>query len=149
MKQALLAAAFLLLCGAGAAHAQAPVADFFSTTSLVDGQQMLAGTTIEAWDSNGVRCGTAQVSATGGFMIHVYGDDPMTPGADEGARDGEMLTWRISGATVLNATWMSNLIGQFPDLRWENGAAKEIRLDGQATAIEEHSWSEIKARFRP
>ena len=108
-KRTLLAVAIAIACGTGAAHAQAPVADFFSTTSLKDGQPLAAGTIIEAWDSEGIRCGYAEASPSGGFLIHVYGNDPMTPSIDEGAREGEMLEWRVSGVEVHpeDAQWIA------------------------------------------
>ena len=59
----LLALAITIACSVGIAQAQAPVADFFSTTSLLDGQQLPAGTTIEAYDSDEVRCGYAEANS--------------------------------------------------------------------------------------
>jgi hypothetical protein len=151
MKKTLLATAFVLACGAGAANAQAPVADFYSTTSLMDGQSLPAGTTIEAYDSDGIRCGLAQANASGGFLVHVYGNDPMTPGIDEGAREGEVLSWKLAGADVRpeDAHWIANLIGLFADLRWENGAAKQIELEANTAAVQVQTWSDFKSRFRP
>ena len=87
-KRTLLAVAIAIACGTGAAHAQAPVADFFSTTSLKDGQPLAPGTIIEAWDSEGIRCGYAETNPCGGSLIHVYGNAPMTQSIDEGAREG-------------------------------------------------------------
>lgn len=150
MRTTIFAATLVIFCGAGAAHAQAPVADFFSSTSLKSGELLPVGTIIEAYDSDGIRCGQATSNASG-FLIHVYGNDPMTPSIDEGAREGEFLNWKIDGIDVLseNALWIQNLIGTFSDIRWENGAAKEIRLEASPSATEGASWSELKARYRP
>lgn len=149
-QRTLLVVAIAMACGAGAARAQVPVADFFSTTSFVDGQPLPAGTTIEAWDADGVRCGTAVANTSGGFLIHVYGDDPMTSTLDEGASEGEMLEWRVAGVPVrpLDAQWIANTIGAFADLRWENGAAKQIQLDVRTTEITTDSWGGMKSRYR-
>lgn len=146
----LLALAITIACSVGIAQAQAPVADFFSTTSLLDGQQLPAGTTIEAYDSDEVRCGYAEANSDGGFLIHVYGNDPMTSDIDEGAREGEMLQWRVSGVDVRaeDAQWIANLIGLFADLRWENGGAKEVQFEVRTTKTSAQSWSEMKSRYR-
>lgn len=145
------ALAIAAACVAGAAHAQAPVADYYSTTSLLDGEALPAGTRIEAYDSDDVRCGYAEANADGQFLIHVYGNDPMTPTVDEGAREGELLVWRLNGTDILpaNATWITNLIGLFADLRFENGAAKEIQLLAITTGIEQEGWGDVKLLYRP
>jgi len=149
MKTVVLALG-LLMCAA-AAHAQAPVADYFSTDSHKDGAALLAGTTIEAWDSDGIRCGFAQVNLDGGFLIHVYGNDPLTPAVDEGANAGEFLLWRVGGTDIDadDAAWIANIVGSFTDMRWENGAAKQIRLDAYTTAIEAQTWTTVKDLYRP
>ena len=66
----------------------------------------------------------------------------------EGAHDGEMLTWKVNGQAVANARWISNLIGLFSDLRWENNAAKQIELDAVTTAVQLHSWTDVKEAYR-
>ncbi len=149
-QRTLLAVAIAVACGAGPAGAQVPVADFFSTTSFLDGQPLAAGTTIEAWDADGIRCGSAVANTSGGFLIHVYGDDPMTSSTDEGANEGEMLEWRVAGVGVRaeDAQWIANVIGAFADLRWENGAAKQIQLDVRTTGITPESWGGMKSRYR-
>jgi hypothetical protein len=136
---------------AGAAHAQAPVADYFSIDSRMDGASLAAGTTIEAYDSDDVLCGVAQVNADGGFLIHVYGNDPLTSSVDEGAASGEYLNWRIAAYDVApsDAVWIANIVGSFNDIRWENGAAKQIRLDGHTTPVAEQTWSAVKHLYRP
>jgi hypothetical protein len=151
MKKMLAMFALVLVCGAAAANAQAPVCDYFSTSSTKAGEALAAGAIIEAFDSDGIRCGYAEAMTGGAFLMHVYGNDPMTPAVDEGAREGEMLTWKVDGITITpeNAQWIANLVGLFADMRFENGAAKEIRLDAETSAIESTSWSEVKGSFRP
>lgn len=139
--------ALILACFAGTASAQVPVADFFSTTSKLNGATLPAGTRIEAFDSDGIRCGLADANADGSFLVHVYGNDPMTPTVDEGAREGELLTWRINGEAPQNIAWVRNIIGSFSDLRFENNGAKEMRLDGP-TATEAKTWTSVKDIYR-
>jgi len=150
MTKGMLLVLAALACGAGAAGAQAPVADFFSTTSTLDGLPLAAGTVIEAWDSDGIRCGYAEANTSGGFLIHVYGNDPMTAGIDEGAQEGEMLEWRVAGVIVQpeDAQWIASFIGLFADPRWENGGAKEIQLDVHTTPVTADSWGGVKSRYR-
>jgi len=136
-----------LLLLAGVAQAQAPVADYFSTTSKWDNADLLPGMIIEAFDSDGIRCGYAEANADGSFLIHVYGNDPMTA-ADEGANEGEMLTWRLHNRTPDNVDWVSNLVGLFSDLRFETGAAKEMLIEGAPLAVEDAPWGDIKLLYR-
>lgn len=149
MKRIVLGIALVL--AAGAAHAQAPVADYYSLNSTMNGTALTAGMTIEAYDGDGILCGSAIVNLDGGFLMHVYGNDPLTAAIDEGATQGEFLHWRIDGIDLLDADalWIANLVGSFNDARWENGAAKEIRLSATTSAIEAQSWSAVKDRFRP
>ena len=147
MKTTLWTLAIVIGGFCGTASAQVPVADFFSTTSKLNGTSMPAGTRIEAFDSDGIRCGLAEANADGSFLIHVYGNDPMTPTVDEGAREGELLTWRINGETPQNVEWVRNIIGSFSDLRFENNGAKEMRLDGP-TAVETRTWTSVKNGYR-
>ena len=149
MKRCALALTVLL--AAVAAHAQAPVADYFSVDSQRDGKALVPGTTIEAWDTDGVRCGFAQVNADGGFLMHVYGNDPLTAAVDEGADAGEFLIWRVAIVDIApqDCDWIANVVGSFEDVRWENGAAKQIRLDARTSAVEPQCWTAVKDLYRP
>lgn len=148
MKKTILMAA-LVMAGCGAAQAQVPVADYYSTTSKLNGITLPAGTMIEAYDGDGVRCGTATANAAGEFLIHVYGNDPLTAAIDEGANEGEILDWKLANVTPETAAWIATLIGAFTDLRFENGAAKEIRLEAKVSALEAETWGTVKTHFRP
>ena len=57
-------------------------------------------------------------------------------------------TPRFEGVTPDATTWVSNLIGLFADLRFENGAAKEMFIEGTPLAIEDAAWSDIKKLFQ-
>src|SRR5262245_32743815 len=101
MKRMAGTLAVVILCGAHSAFAQAPVADYFSTSSTLNGAGLTAGITIEAFDAEGNRCGFAQTNADGSFLIHVYGDDPITPAIDEGTLAGEFPRWKINSYDVM------------------------------------------------
>ncbi len=150
MKRIALTIALALACGASAAQAQAPVADFFSIGSKMNGATLAAGTMIEAIDSDGITCGSALANADGSFLIHVYGNDSLTGSIDEGANQGEILNWRLDGKDVLasDATWIANIVGSFNDTRWENGAAKQIDLETRTSSISASSWSTMKDQYR-
>jgi len=150
MSKILCIAALVAAAACGTAHAQAPVADYYSTTSKLNDAALPAGTTIEAYDGNGVRCGFAVANAAGEFLVHVSGNDPLTGSIDEGANEGEMLTWKLASADIMpgDATWIATLVGLFADLRFENGAAKEIRLEAEISGVETCTWSDVKAAYR-
>ena len=54
------------------------------------------GDEVGAFDPNGICCGGCTVKEKGlyGFMA-VYGDDPKTESTDEGAEDGDTITFKI------------------------------------------------------
>jgi hypothetical protein len=147
MRTMIVTLALVIASSAQAVHAQAPVADYFSTSSRIGGAILPAGTVIEAYESDGVRCGHTTANADGSFLMQVYGNDPMTA-ADEGAGEGEMLQWRLSGQTPDSISWVSNIVGLFADMRFENGAAKQIYLENRPTAVESGSWSGVKHLYR-
>ena len=69
--------------------------DFYGLVT-VDEVQAAIGDELAALDPQGIVCGVFRVSNTGeyGFM-HVYRDDPITTGVDEGAEPGDELAFRI------------------------------------------------------
>jgi len=88
--------------------------DYFSLASTLDGVPVLVGAVIDAFDPQGVHCGTYVVQKAGWWgVMHVYGDDTTTEDIDEGASPGDQLTFQISccGSTVTvvtpggDATW--------------------------------------------
>jgi len=55
-----------------------------------------AGDAVGIFDPDGVICGKFIVSTPGQYgLLHVYRDDTTTPGIDEGAQPGDVLTFRI------------------------------------------------------
>ncbi|MBI3873136.1 MAG: HYR domain-containing protein, partial [candidate division Zixibacteria bacterium] len=59
-------------------------------SELVQGDQLTVKT------QSGVICGECTVGAGGAFLVHVFGDDPVTA-IVEGARDGELLQFEVNG----------------------------------------------------
>ncbi|MCC7430764.1 lamin tail domain-containing protein [bacterium] len=87
---------------------------FYGTNNTVNGLPIAVGDTVSAFDPNGVKCGEFIVANSGeyGFMP-VYKDDVSTPGVDEGANSGDLITFKINGniATILGpdtGIWTSN-----------------------------------------
>jgi len=76
-----------------------------------NGNQDLApiGAIITAYDADGTLSGNFTITTAGQFSMGIHGDDPGT-GEDEGAEDGDIITFYIDGdiATVYgDATWNS------------------------------------------
>lgn len=84
--------------------------DFYGDVSTFNGQPLPIGSIVDAFDPDGVHCGTDTVTIVGkyGFMP-VYGDDATTPGVDEGATMNDPIRFEINGrpAGVLSgdSTW--------------------------------------------
>ena len=71
--------------------------DFWSDDSLLHGEPAPVGATVDAYDPDGVHCGTCEVTAPGVWgVMHVYGDDASTP-EDEGAENGDAIAFFIDG----------------------------------------------------
>ncbi len=98
---------------AATGHFPAPVttpklADFIGTLSI-GGQAAQVGDEIAFFDPQGVLCGVFRITDPYGSygILHVYGDDPLTPNVDEGAVAGDVLSirvWDASLATEWSAT---------------------------------------------
>ena len=80
------------------------------------------GAIVRAYDPDGVLCGeiTVQVAGEWGTM-HVYGDDPDTTD-DEGAQDGEVLTFTVNGQPAAALT----------PVTWEDRALRQVGLTGSS-----------------
>lgn len=96
---------------------------FFDSTSTFNGQLLIPGTIIEAFDIDNVLNGRDTVTIPGqyGFMP-VYGDDNNSP-IDEGALEGEPIRFTINGreATVIAG-----------DNIWSNMAIKKVTLNANS-----------------
>ena len=71
--------------------------DFYSFNTTFQGAPVPIGAVVDAYDPDGVHCGTFTVTNSGRYgFLHVYGDDPNTE-EDEGAVPGDTITFRING----------------------------------------------------
>ena len=72
--------------------------DYFSDNSNVATSPISVGPVIEALDPDSVLCGRFVVVQEGFYgFLHVYGDDPTTPDIDEGAVDGDLISFYVNG----------------------------------------------------
>ena len=93
--------------GTGQVFAQAPVCDFWGMSTTFHGRPITTADTIKAYDPDGVLCGVQYAwGGPGQYGIHVEGDLPFTPDKDEGAVDGDTITFYINGekATVVSGS---------------------------------------------
>lgn len=104
--------------------------DYYGTITL-NGNPAPVGTVVEAYDPDGIMCGTFTVATAGSYgFIHVYRDDIDTPGTDEGADPGDTITFKINGLdavpTVIsgNLTWTSN--GDNSEVNLASGSTQNI-----------------------
>jgi len=88
------------------------------------------GDVITAKDPDGVICGLAYVgdagTGEGDYFIHVNGDDPNTTGVDEGASEGDTISFFINGypARVTSGT-----------PAWNSGGSLEVSLSAPAVSF--------------
>jgi hypothetical protein len=98
--------------------------------STYNGQPLVVGSIIQAYDPSGIYCGidTARLDGGSGKAIFgyfsVYGDDPNTTLLDEGAIAGEHIAFKINGRTA------SVTDG---DDTWTNQSLKSVTLAANAT----------------
>lgn len=86
---------------------------------------LAAGDTLRAYDSDGVLCGKTTVISGGGFLIYVYGDDAITTMYDEGANEGDTLSFTV------NSVPFEVSVGS---PIWNERASKEIQLQPVQTS---------------
>ena len=101
-------------------------ANFYSLNSTLDGAPVPIGAVVRAYDPDGINCGEWTVTTDGVYgMMAVYGDDGTTP-EDEGAEEGDNITFTINGvpASIAGpdpATWSWGVLRQV-DLHAISGA---------------------------
>lgn len=72
--------------------------NFYGELSYLDGELLRKGDVVTVQDQDGIVCGSFDVQVAGSYgFLHAYGDDPTTPGVDEGAEPGDVLTFRVNG----------------------------------------------------
>ncbi|MBN2566995.1 hypothetical protein JXB02_02835 [Candidatus Woesearchaeota archaeon] len=111
--QAILVAVALIMV-MRLASAVPPIPASFSGTLTIDGANAPPGTNVSAFDPDGVMCGQF-ISTVVGFygLLDCEGDDTDT-GPDEGAEDGDTITFYVDGDladAVGSTTWTA---GGFP-----------------------------------
>jgi len=106
---------------------------------VINAKYIPVGAVVRAYDPDGVLCGEFTVTGAGTYgLMPVYRDDPTTPGVDEGAEPGDMITFEVDGIGVVP-------IG--PDLpSWTvNGDLKKVNLFGEEvipTGEQVNFWSD-------
>ncbi len=77
------------------------VCTFHGSSSTFQARALAEGDVVEAWDPDGVLCGVWEVATSGCYgPLIAYGDDPATPGVDEGADEDDTLRFTINGFTA-------------------------------------------------
>ena len=110
----LISVSMLLICAlnfAGAALETAgvpspPMPGVFWGTAIIDGGNASSGDIITAYDSDGILCGTFDVTTDGYYgYIGVKGDNLNTTGVDEGATENDTITFYINGIEAGTGVW--------------------------------------------
>jgi hypothetical protein len=101
--------------------------EFFDSTTTYNGNPVIVGSIIEAYDPTNLVIGRWRVTSAGryGFM-NAYGDEPGTPGTHEGALAGDSIKFRINGR---NATVVAG------DPTFTNQAIKQVQLAASAGSV--------------
>jgi len=121
--------------------------NFFSSSTTFDGSPVPVGAVIEAYDPDGVLCGTFTVNIKGqyGFLV-VYKDDFTTTDIDEGAEPGDTITFYINGHIALpqgptTPVWTSNGDIINVDLEGHSNYDPVITSTPDTTATEDELYS--------
>lgn len=124
-----LAVTTICLLVAGSGWAQ-PIStpfwtSFFGDGLTFNGNILPVGATIDAFDPDGVHCGTWTVTTAGKFgFMSVFGDDPTDSLVDEGAVTGDSITFKIAGVPASVDSG---------DVTWEDKTQKFILLSATGT----------------
>jgi PKD repeat protein len=86
--------------------------NFYCHNNLYMGEPMPIGSVIDAYDPDGVHCGTFTVDDAGAYgFLTVYHDDPYTAGIDEGAEAGDIIRLYVNGIEafpMVTPIWTGN-----------------------------------------
>jgi hypothetical protein len=101
--------------------------DFYGSASAYNGAAVPIGSVINAYDPQGVLCGSDTVRNAGQYgFLPVYGDDATTTTVDEGAEIGDIITFTINGRLAVKNGPDSSI--------WSGmGDRKEVNLSAAAT----------------
>lgn len=103
--------------------------DFGGTECTVNGEQVGAGSVIEAFDPEGILCGQRTVTAAGRYIgMPVYGDDDFTSGVDEGCESGDAVLFKIDGKVAYKLGPGSDIWSGLGPLRLMNLATSDITI---------------------
>lgn len=98
-------------------------AGFYGGNAYINGNPAPIGTVIDAYDPDGVHCGTWTINKPDGLYgyMPVYGDDDYSD-VDDGADEGDLITFRINGVdatpTVING-----------DIHWKQDQTNLVDLE--------------------
>jgi hypothetical protein len=110
--------------------------------STYAGKPVPIGAEIAVIDPQGVQCGGFTVTTAGWYgVIHCYGDDPSTPGIDEGAWPGDVLRFTIEGVaaeTEAVSHW-SVPVPAATTITWQNEDRWEVNLHARAMLAVTHT----------
>lgn len=95
---------------------------------------LMPGDSVFVRDPDGRLCGKAEIKPEGGFLVHVFGDDPNTADVDEGAVDGDTVQFLIQNSPVA-------VIGGNPI--WTFRASQEVELAAQSTVVPDSFWCDF------
>jgi hypothetical protein len=107
---------------------------------MINGQMLIVGEKIEAYDPNGAICGEFVIRNSGvyGFM-HVYGDDPLTPNIDEGAKAGDVISFKYKGTLIgKTSTTSSNWTGDRSIVEFDINAVTSVDEEQQPLSFVLH-----------
>lgn len=102
---------------------------FYSEHSLFAGKSIPAGAVIDAYDPDGIHCGTFKVHTEGQYgFLFVYRDDALTPDIDEGAAPGDTITLKVNGRPA-------KIHGPDTPIWTHNGDILEVNLSTNASPV--------------
>jgi len=104
---------------------------------------LVPGDTVRVYDGDGVLCGDTLVSPEGAFLVHVLGDDPNTPEEDEGATEGDTLTFVIAEKILPVHGTSQNFdttIVPGPAI-WTSMGSKRVQFKAEGHAVEQNKIS--------
>jgi len=97
------------------------------------------GDSVKVFDPDGVLCGDTLISVEKAFLVHVAGDDPVTPETDEGALEGDTLRFEIGGKMmrVVGSSLNSpdTAIASGRGATWEYMGSKRVLLAPETNSI--------------
>lgn len=89
--------------------------DFASTMIYLRGQVAPSGAVVDAFDPDGVHCGSKTITVPGQLeAMPVYADDRFTPNLDEGCEQYDKVTFRINGVRARVTEGVARFLGAGP-----------------------------------